>query len=320
MPTVSITGATGFIGWHVCEAFRDAGWTVRAIVRPGNQKPLPAGVEIRSAALIPANAPLADALAPSDVVVHAAGLVRARDGADYQTVNVDGTHAVVAAANAGGARVLLISSQAASGSGTPLRPSAEDDPPHPLTAYGRSKLAAEDAVRGARRGWTIVRPPAVYGPGDLAFLPVFKLAARGLFLHVTDRTFPFSIVHVHDLARGIVEAAAQPAAVAQTFFIAQREPVTADALLEHLAALFGRRYRPRRVPEPIVSAMAAGGGIAWRFGLVPLLDPSRLIEFRSGGFVCAVDRARSVLGFNADIPLKAGLAETAAWYKAQGWL
>ena len=320
MPTVSVTGATGFIGWHVCEAFRDAGWDVRAIVRPGNQKPLPEGIEISAAALIPTTAALADALASCDLVVHAAGIVRARRDADFHTVNLGATQAIVDAANVTGARVLLVSSQAAIGAGTLEHPSTEDDPPHPLTAYGRSKLAAEAAVRLVRSGWTIVRPPAVYGPRDAAFLPVFKMAARGLFLHVTDRTFPFSIVHVRDLSRAIVEAAAHPAASAQTFFIAQPDPLTADGLLARLAAVFGRPYRPRRLPARIVAALAAGGDVMWRFGVAPLLDRSRLIELRSGGFVCAVDRARSVLGFSAEIPVKEGLAETARWYRARGWL
>jgi dihydroflavonol-4-reductase len=321
MPTVSVTGTTGFVGSHVCEAFRDAGWTVRGIVRPGNRKPVPAGVEIRAAALVPATSDLEDAFAGSDVVVHAAGLVRSRRVADFQAVNFGGTHAVVNAANAADACVLLISSQAAIGTGTIAHPSGEDDLPHPVTAYGRSKLAGEDAVRQqARRPWTIIRPPAVYGPRDTAFLPLFRMAARGWFLRVADASFPFSLVHVRDLARAIVLAATRPESAGQAFFVAQPSAVTADTLLEHLAVAFGRAYRPWRVPGTLVRVAAAAGELAWALGMTPPLDRTRLIELGAEGFVCTVDHVKQVLGFSTDIPLQAGLTETARWYRAEGWL
>jgi len=321
MPTVSVTGATGFVGWHVCETFRDAGWSVRAIVRPANQKPIAAGIDIRPAALVPATSSLEEALAGSDVVVHAAGLVRSFRAADFQAVNVGGTQAVVNAANAVDASVLLISSQAAIGTGTVARPSREDDLPRPFTAYGRSKLSAEDAVRhDARRPWTIVRPPAVYGPRDTAFLPLFRMASRGWFLRLTDGAFPFSLVHVRDLARAIVLVASRVESAGQTFFIAQPAPVTADAWLEHLARAFDRVYRPWRVPGALVNLAASAGQIAWMFGIAPPLDRTRLAEFGAEGFVCTTDRVKRVLGFSTEIPMAVGVAETARWYRAQGWL
>jgi nucleoside-diphosphate-sugar epimerase len=321
MPTVSVTGATGFVGWHVCETFRDAGWIVRAIVRPGTQKPVPAGIDIRPAALVPATPRLEEALAGSDVVVHAAGLVRSRRAADFQAVNVGGTQAIVNAANAADACVLLISSQAAVGTGTIVRPSREDDPPRPVTAYGRSKLAAEDAVRqGARRPWTIIRPPAVYGPRDTAFLPLFRMASRGWFLRVTDGAFPFSLVHVRDLARAIVLVASRVESAGETFFVAQAAPVTADAWLEQLALAFGRASRPRRMPAALVKLAASAGDIAWTLGITPPFDRTRLAEFGAEGFVCTPDRVKRVLGFSTEIPVEVGVAETARWYRAQGWL
>src|SRR5262245_1929530 len=114
--SVSLTGATGFVGWHVAEALRDRGWRVRAVVRPDRQRPLPEGVERLAAPLV--GALLTRAFEGSALVVHCAGLVRAPNEAAFAAVNVDGTRAVVEAANATGARVLLVSSQAAGGTGT----------------------------------------------------------------------------------------------------------------------------------------------------------------------------------------------------------
>ena len=260
--SVSITGATGFLGWHLAEAFRDAGWVVRAIVRPGNTKPLPGGIDSMAAALGPGQKgqerrALARAVEGCDVLVHAAGLTRARRASAFEAVNVSGTRAIVDAVNAAGARLIAISSQAAIGSGSVARPSREDDAPRPLTPYGRSKLAAETVVRScARVPWTIVRPSSVYGPRDRQFLPVFRFASRGLFLQATDPATPFTFIYIDDLTRGVVLAAGDEHAAGRTMFLGHPDPLTADELLKQLATVFGRRYRPRRVPRLALRAAA----------------------------------------------------------------
>src|ERR1700736_3358781 len=132
--SVSITGATGFVGWHLAEAFPEAGWAVRAIVRPGNTKSIPGGIDSIGAALGPGQ--LARAVEGCDVIVHAAGLTRAPRASAFDAVNVSGTRAIVDAANAAGVRLGGISSQPAIGSGSVGCPSREDDAPRPLTSYG----------------------------------------------------------------------------------------------------------------------------------------------------------------------------------------
>lgn len=316
--SVSITGATGFVGWHVAEAFRRAGWRVRAIVRPGGVKPVPEGVERIEAALNAAT--LSAAIGESDAVVHAAGLTRSLDSSAF-AFNVSGTQAVLEAVNAAGARLVFISSQAAIGTGTIGRPSRENDEPRPLTPYGRSKLAAEAAVRErARTPWTIIRPTTVYGPRDRQFLPLFRLAARGIFLQVVPPTRAFTFIFVDDLARAVVLAAEREGPSSQTLFLGHPEPLTADDLLRGLAGVFGHRHRPWRVPDLVLRAFAWGGELAWRFGEEPLLDRARLTELGAEGFVCAVDRARDLLGFTAAVPLSEGLTRTAQWYRNQGWV
>ncbi len=344
--SVSITGATGFIGWHLAEAFRDAGWVVRAIVRPGNTKPIPGGIDSIKAALGPGKAPrhgreaneanaaegkqgqeeqerraLARAVDGCDVVVHAAGLTRARRASAFDAVNVSGTRAIVDAANASGVRLVAISSQAAIGPGGAGCPSREDDAPRPLTPYGRSKLAAETVVRSsARVPWTIVRPSSVYGPRDRQFLPVFRFASRGLFLQATDPATPFTFIYIDDLTRGVVLAAGDDRAADRTVFLGHPDPLTADVLLKQLATVFGRRYRPRRVPRLALRAAALAGECSWLLGLEPMLDRARLAELDAEGFVCAVDRARDLLGFTAAVPLQEGVERTARWYRNQGWV
>ena len=321
---VSLTGVTGFLGWSIAERFRDAGWDVTAIVRPGNRKPLPTGVRRVEAALDRES--LARPASESSLIVHVAGLTHAPDEPAFNAVNVAGTEAVVRAANMTGARLILISSQAAVGAGTPQSPSREDDQPQPLTPYGRSKLAAEEVVRTfARTSWTILRPSAVYGPRDKQFLPLFRLASHGWFPLALNPQTAFTFIHVDDAARAVVRAATEltaraAAAEGTVLFLGHAEPRTAEDLLRALAQIYNQPYRPRRVPDGVLGALSWVSEWAWQIGKTPLLDRSRLIEFRAAGFVCAVDRAHDTLGFTAEVTLEDGLERTARWYREQRWI
>jgi len=343
-PQIYLTGATGFLGWHLAEAFRDAGWNVTAVVRPGNKKPLPARVESLERPL-EAEA-LARAFEGSSLIVHAAGLTHAPSEAAFNAVNVEGTSAVVTAANRVGSPLILLSSQAAAGSAPRDRPSREDDTPAPLTAYGRSKLAAETVVRSATQTpWLILRPSAVYGPRDRQFLPLFRLASRGWFLLAADPAATFTLVYVEDLARAVVLAALAltgegeagkagkaggPSRVGgpgravdaggKVLFLGHPLPQTSDEVLRALAATYGRPYRPRRVPGALLEGVSWLGELSWRLGRQPLLDRARLLELRASGFVCTVDEALDELGFRAEVGLAEGVERTARWYRNQGWV
>ena len=317
--SVSLTGATGFLGGHIAEACRRRGWKVRAIVRPGNRKLLPGDVYVREAPLTSATA-LMSAFDGCAAVVHTAGLVRARRGESFETVNVDGTRAVVEAANAAQTRLVHLSSLAAMGPGTADRPVREDDDPHPVNAYGHSKLAAEAVVRERTRvPWIILRPCAVYGPGDRGFLPLARLARRGLFPLATSASMPFSFVFVEDLAEAVVSAL-DSAVSDDALFIAHARSHTAEALLRGLAHELTKSYRPWRVPHFLLSAIAVAGDLQWLTGRAPLLDSARLVELSAEGFVCDTRRAEDRLGFLASVDLPEGLTRTVRWYRERGWL
>jgi dihydroflavonol-4-reductase len=316
--SVSVTGATGFVGWHVAEAFARAGWDVRAVVRRGNRKPVPQGVAVVESDLSAES--LRSACAGSEVLVHSAALIRAKDEAAFNAVNVEGARAAALAASEVGARLVLISSQAAGGQGTPAAPRRESDPPAPVNAYGRSKLASEAVVRNTPGlAWTILRPCAVYGPRDYGFLPLYRMARRGLFFVPSGADTFFTLIFIADLVRAVMLAAEGKAAVGETLFIGHPEPRTGSDVLRAVAAFEQRRYRPFPLPAPLFTLLAKVGDLSWKLGVKPLVDSGRLVELRAEGFVCSVDRARDVLGFSAGTALEAGVAETAAWYRAHGW-
>ena len=319
---VAVTGATGFIGWHVCERFRDAGWAVRAVVRPGGRSAVPVGIEPAAAPL--ELAALTDAFRDVDTIVHLAGITQARRAVDFQRVNVDRTCTVAEATRARGARLVYVSSQTAGGPAPAARPRTETDIPAPITPYAASKLSGEHVVRQTNGlSWTILRPTAVYGPRDRRLLPLFRLARLGVFPRLPNAaSFVLDLVHVQDVARAIELAASSSVAEGETLFIGSGTQTTAESMLRELARACDRRYRPLRVPSALVWLTALVGTVETRFrGRVVLagLDFARLTEARSAGFACSVERAQRCLGFRAQIGLTEGFQTTADWYRANRW-
>lgn len=317
--SVSVTGATGFLGRGLVDGFHRAGWRVRAIVRPGSTQPTATHADRREAGLHDV-ASMAAAIAGSDVVVHAAGLVRAAHERAFATVNVEGIRTVAAAVNATGARLVHISSLAAIGPGTVGRPVREDDPPHPVNAYGRSKLKGEALVSESVRGsWLILRPSAVYGPGDRGFLPLVRLGRLGLFPLAAPADMPFTFVFAEDVVQAVVRAAESPLA-REALFIGHPDVESAGSMMRGIAASLGRTYRPLPVPRTAVRAIGHIGDLMWSIGGRPLLDSARVAEFSAPGFVCDVRRARERLGFAARVGLAEGLIATVRWYREKQWI
>ena len=302
---VAVTGSTGFIGRHLVAALAGRGVDVRAIHR-SKIFDVPALTEVFRGA---------------GAVVHLAGVVSAIHDRDYAAVNVEGTRAVSAAAHAAGARLIHISSLAAAGPAPPSDPRREDDPPRPITAYGRSKLESERvvaAVNGLR--WTILRPGVVYGPGDRAMLPLFRFARSGLLPLVGRATAAYTVIHVSDAVRAI-DAAIDRDADGETLFVGHWQPVTAREILESIRAAVGGRAVIMPIPPAIARVAAAVGDLAGSMRGTPLpLNRRRWAEMTADGFVCRVDRLRDRLGVVAEVDLREGLAQTAKWYRIEGWL
>jgi nucleoside-diphosphate-sugar epimerase len=308
----AVTGASGFIGWHVCERLRDTGWTVVGVVRPGSARPLPAGVERATAPL--ESGALGRACAGASAIVHAAGLTRSASETEYRRVNVEGTRAVAEAAQALDARLIHISSLAAAGPAPADRPRTESSASAPITPYGHSKLESE-AVVAATSGlrWTTVRPAVVYGPRDRQFLPLFRAARRGRVPCVPNAAaYWITMAYVGDVARAVQLMCVADSVDGDTFFVGHPSSVSLATLMQTVATTLRRPYRTFAVPAALLRAAA------WlRLGG---MNEERLAELMSPGFVCSVDKAERRLGFRAAVDLEEGLQATAAWYVANRWM
>ena len=312
------------MGSHILDALRARGLNTAVLLRPTSDKHFLSShlpqLEIRNGSITdPASLP--SALQGITHIVHCAGCTRARQESDFDTINHLGTRNLVEAANAQNniERFVHISSLAVAGPATPARPAREDDPPNPISSYGKSKLAAENVVRQqCRHPYTIVRPPAVYGPRDYAFLAMFTAVQRHI-LPSPSRTQALSLVFVKDLAQAVAVCLQHPAAVGRTYFAAGPEAITARDLAGEIAHQMGQWTVPLPLPPFLLWPICFGQEVFSRVtGRALLLNLQKYAEIRAPGWVCDSSRLLQETGFGCSTSIKAGVAETLAWYRQQG--
>lgn len=321
-----VTGGSGFIGQNLTRRLLGDGHTVRCLVRPlGGTPPAQAEryvVDFRDSRSL-LNSP---AFEGADVVFHLAGATKAVRPAAFADANVTPTRNLLGALAARRLRprFLFVSSQAAAGPApSARRPVDEDDSPHPVEAYGRSKLEAERIVESFldRVPVTTVRPCAVMGPHDRDFLMLFRFAERGFLLYPGVRDHWLSVLHVDDVVGGLLAAAAAERAICRTYFLASAEPVRWRSLGESIERATGLPARHLNVPAPLVRAAAILGEFAGRLTrTAPLVNRSKEALSRDAYWVCSASRARRELGFAESRSLPEVARDTYYWYRLHGWL
>lgn len=320
---IALTGATGFVGSHLAEALRTAGHDVTCLVR---DRARASAVDAQGCTLVEGaledEGALRRLVEGADVLHHVAGVIAARSPAEFERVNRAGTFTVARVAReAGVRRMVYVSSLAVSGPTVPGRPLEEADHDRPVTPYGRSKQAGEAAVRASGVAFTIVRPPAVYGPRDRELLRVFRLARRGLAPLLGDGSQELSFVHAADLARALMAAGESGHTEGRTYHAAHPETVTQREFVRAVAEALGRGVRLVPLPAPIVrGALWSSGLLARALGRATLLSPDKAAELLAPAWTCSSEALARDAGWRAAIPLRQGLRETAEWYKAAGWL
>jgi nucleoside-diphosphate-sugar epimerase len=327
---VALTGATGFLGSHVADALIARGYVVRASLRPTSDTRWLVGKPVQTKlvdlsgsapdARNPWSANLDDFLRDAEAVVHCAGVVLAAGEEGYRRGNVDPTrNLLAAAARQAHCRIfLLISSLAAAGPGPAQRARREEDPPAPLTPYGRSKLAAEQLLLGAEYPFRtiVLRPCALYGPRDRAFLPLFRLAGRGWSPHLRCPLQALSLLDGRDAATAAVSLLEDPAA-GGVYFASDGLAHGWEDLRACLALAWNHRVRRLSVPRWFLAGLGRLAGTRWG-GRHHLL--ARLPELAAPGWVCSGERLRRQTGFLPARDLRRGLTETLDFYRRHGWI
>jgi uncharacterized protein YbjT (DUF2867 family) len=300
--TLAVTGGTGFVGSHLLRLALEQGYDVRALTR-GWKPPEDEIAWVDGALDRPET--LVKLCAGADAVIHVAGAINARDRAGFEAVNVVGTAAMIdAARKAGVRRFVHISSLAGREPG--------------LSEYGRSKARSERLVAASGLDWTIVRPPAVYGPGDRETLELFKMARRGLFaLPPPGR---LSVIHVEDLCRLILAVLDDADSWTETY-----EPDDGrEGGWQHrhfartLGRIYGRRAVTLAMPKPVLR-LASGLDRLFRRGNAKLTR-DRVGYYCHPDWVAAAEKRPPGRLWRPEVKTPTGLKATADWYREQGWL
>lgn len=295
---IALTGGTGFVGSRVIALAVEAGHQVRALAR--RPQPKQPGVTWIEGALDTPDA-VARLVAGTDAVLHVAGVVNAPDRDGFAAGNIAGTQAMIDASVAARvSRFVHVSSLAAREPG--------------LSNYGWSKAQSERRVETSPLAWTIVRPPAVYGPGDMEMLDTFRIAKLGIA--VMPPPGKMSVIHVDDLARLLLTLAANDAG-RLTIEPDDGTPggwTHADFLGGAIGTAVGQRVMPLPLPRAILSLAARIDGL--------VRGPKAKLTADRVGYMChpdwTVDPARRPDAglWQPRIDTANGLAETAAWYRA----
>ena len=320
---VLVTGATGFLGGHVCRALVHHGVRVRGLVR-GAEAALPDGVERYRATGLDDRQGLANALAGADGVIHLAARVHQApsaagddDAAGFRAVNVEGTRTFLDLALAAGVQTfVLASSTKAVGEGGDA-PYTENTPPAPADAYGRSKLEAERIVRASanRLHAPVLRLPLVYGPGMKAnALRLFDAVARGTPLPLGAVHNRRSFLFTGNLTAAVL-AVLQHESGSDTFFVSDGEDLSTAELARRIGLALGRPARLLPIPPAALRVAGLAGDLIARVTRWPLT--SSAVDRLVGSL--AVDSARlsRATGFRPPHSVDDGLRITAQWYRGR---
>ncbi len=324
---VFITGATGFIGAHLCRELVARGHEIVALVRDPEKAAaeLPAsGVETLAGDL--SLFEQEDLVLPAcEVVIHLAGVVAGVTAEQYDVVNFEAVKSLVKALARQTwrpRRLLFASSLAAVGPNATRVLMTERDPAEPIDPYGRAKLKAEQFLAAeAPFPTTSFRPSLVFGPRDRATLTFFKMAKRGVGFRVAGEPQGLSFIDVDDAVSGIAAMMQDSSDAHRTYFLAAREQMDTELLWRAMSEAIGRRVRIARVPRPLLrGASVMGSGLAKVFGFTNQLDAKQYDQMVAPAFMCSSEALQKAHGWTPHVSLVASLAKAWTAYRADGWL
>ncbi len=320
-----VTGATGFVGRHVVDRLVAAGISVRALVRATSDvshlSTLP--VELVRGDLGDTEA-IRRGIEGVDVVYHLAALTAAKNDREYAITNSDGTAALLEGirhATRRPSRLIYLSSYAAAGPWDGFRPRARDEAETPLTSYGRTKLEGERIVREAEGSGVevlIIRSPAVFGPGDRALLPYFRLVRSGLAPVPGGEDRKLHLIYVKDLAEALARAAERGQG---TVSVADPRIHRWRDVVGTIAEGFGKSPVWIPLPQPLVRFAATLTEQVGRvLGRAVPFNREKAEEMLASGWVCDLSGSEALLPVASVTPLEQGIDETIRWYIRQGWI
>ncbi len=322
-----VTGSTGFVGSNLVDALLRQKYQVRCLIRretklkTGKDDP----VEFITGDYSNQES-IEAAVAGVDYIFHVGGVTKSKTKGGYYSGNVKPTISLLnaaLAANQNLRRFVLISSQTATGPGKDAIPVDESTPCHPITTYGKSKLAAERECLAAKERipLTIIRPPAVYGPRDKDIFEFFNSANKHLLAMSGFGKKMLSMVHVYDLVDGIILAAESPKALGQIYFIANERAYDWDALAAITKRALKKWAIKVRIPHSMIYTIATVSEALARIqGKAALINIEKARDMVQKNWICSAEKAVKDLGYQSKLSIEAGIENTITWYRENGWI
>jgi dihydroflavonol-4-reductase len=322
-----VTGAAGFIGSHLVEALLQRGVQVRCLVRPTSHLKWVKGLPVE---MIYGDCLEKDSLRSGvknvDLVFHLAGATRAIEAKTYFEVNALGTENLVQACLKHNTRLqkfIYVSSLAAAGPGRNGGKKKESDHCSPVSPYGRSKRRGEELALSQAHDLPllILRPAAIYGPRDRAFLALFQCLAKRIKPSFSGEDRHLSLCSVQDLVGAILLAAESRTKNGEIFFLSDGQ----DYRMEEINDIFAQAMKVTafrlRLPPPVLCGLAT---VAEYFSKVSgkpvLISRGKAEEMIQPNWLCDITKAKTLLGFAPQISLAQGAKLTVDWYKKEKWL
>jgi UDP-glucose 4-epimerase len=327
---ILITGSNGFIGSFLVEDALKKGYEVYAGVRAtGNTEFLDKNsvnlfhmdfTDQKSLQKILSDAP------QFDFIIHNAGLTKSQKKTDYSLVNFQYTKNFIEAIIGSGKipeKFILISSLAAYGPGDPvsLEPVQLHHKPQPITAYGRSKLEAEQYLSGLKKfPYLIFRPTAVYGPREKDLYLYFKIINRSIETYIGAPIPYLTFIYVKDLVKAVFSGI-ESEEINKAYFVTDGNVYSGKLLAQYIKQHLSKKTLSISIPIPVVKSIAfVLEGIYGLRGNTPILNYEKINELSAKNWQCDIKSLQEDLNFKADYNLNDGIRETIQWYKKAKWL
>jgi len=316
-----VTGATGFIGSHLCEELVKRGYKVTCLSRNTSNLKWIENLDIRLVTGDCTNInSLRNVVDEFDYIFHLAGLTKSCSEDHFFFVNAQGTEnliKVVSERTPKLKRFIYLSSLSAAGPSKNGIPLQEDSIPSPVSNYGRSKLEGEKAVLkyNSVLPITILRPPAVYGPRDKDLLVFFKMIKKGIFPD-WGKCY-YSLLYVDDLVWGIILSAEDRKAEGKIYFLSDNKYYTGGEIAMEISSALNAKVTQLKVPKFIMPFLAFIGERTNKKGII---NRDKMKELSHSYWTCDAKKAKEELGFITKVGLKEGIKWTADWYRIHRWL
>lgn len=324
MKKIVITGANGFLGSTITKRLLNEGYEVISLVRNGSDTSLlPENSNIKFVDYN-SSSDLIRIFSDADVIIHNAGLTKAKNWKAYKEVNVDLTKRIVDLFNINPTieHLIFLSSQAAAGPSLDNTPLDEDLRCHPVSLYGKSKLMAENLIRTkVEKKWTIIRPASIFGPGDKDFLQLFKMIKKHIMLYPIQKEKIFSMIYSDDVAELINLVIIKPETVGQIFFAANNESYKQVEIIGYIESIMDSFVNHFVIPEFLLKIISGIFELFSRItGKINVINMERMKEFRLDNWQISNKKSKDLLGFAPKYEIYEALHKTYQWYLEKGWL